>query len=301
MSELTYHIPVLLEESIEALQINAGGIYVDLTFGGGGHSAEILKRLSSGHLYGMDQDEDALLNVPSSEHFTFIKSNFQYLGHFMDFYDVSGVDGVLGDLGVSSHHFDEADRGFSFRFDAPLDMRMNQNSKQSAKEVINAYSEEQLSDLFFLYGEIRNARKLANSIHRHRSRKTIETISDFSEIVKTCTPERNENKYLSKAFQAIRMEVNQELEVLKKVLTASLELIKPGGRLVMITYHSLEDRLVKNFFNTGNFEGRPVKDFYGVITSPLKVVNKKVIRPTAAELGRNPRARSAKLRIAEKK
>lgn len=300
MSDTAYHIPVLLSESIAGMDIKANGTYIDLTFGGGGHSREILKNLETGRLFGVDQDEDAMDNIPESDNFTFVKSNFRHIENFMKYYDVDGVDAILGDLGVSSHHFDEAERGFSFRFDAKLDMRMNQKGKLSAKEVLNDYTEEQLADIFYYYGEIKNAKKLANKVCYNRALKKLETINDFSELAKQCTPERVANKYLSKAFQAIRIEVNQELEVLKETLTASLKLLKPGGRLVVITYHSLEDRLVKNFFKTGNFEGKAEKDFYGAITSPFKLVNRKIIVPTPEELERNTRSRSAKLRIAMK-
>jgi 16S rRNA (cytosine1402-N4)-methyltransferase len=301
MSELAYHIPVLLSESVAGMDIKANGTYIDITFGGGGHSKEILKNLENGHLYGFDQDEDAINNIPESNNFTFVRSNFRYIGNFMSYYNVEGVDSILGDLGVSSHHFDKAERGFSFRFDAPLDMRMNQKGELSAKQVLNEYTEEQLADIFFYYGEIKNAKKLANKVCYNRELKTLETINDFSELARQCTPERVANKYLSKAFQAIRIEVNQELEVLKDTLTASLELLKPGGRLVVITYHSLEDRLVKNFFKSGNFEGKLEKDFYGAVKTPFELINRKVIVPTPEELERNSRARSAKLRIAKKK
>lgn len=302
MSETPYHIPVLLNESIDGMDIKEDGIYIDLTFGGGGHSREILKHIKTGRLYGVDQDEDTINNIPDNDNFTYIKSNFRYIKNFMKYHgEENGVDAILGDLGVSSHHFDEADRGFSFRFDAPLDMRMNQKGKLTAKTIINEYTEEQLADIFFYYGEIRNAKLLAGKICTERSIKTLETINDFADIAKKCTPERLMNKYLSKTFQAIRIEVNQELEVLKEVLTASLEVLKPGGRLVVITYHSLEDRLVKNFFKTGNFEGKLEKDFYGAVNSPFNLINRKVIISTPEELKRNSRARSAKLRIAEKK
>ncbi len=301
MSEIAYHIPVLLQESINGLDIKPNGNYIDLTFGGGGHSKEILKHLTNGHLYGVDQDEDAIKNIPENPNFTFIKSNFKHIANFIDYYNVDGVDGILGDLGVSSHHFDEAERGFSIRFDGPLDMRMNQKSTLTAAKILNEYEEQQLADLFFQYGEIKNAKRLAAKICYRRQSAPINTINDFITIAKECTPPKVENKYFSKAFQAIRIEVNQELEVLKSALSASLEVLKPGGRLVVITYHSLEDRLVKNFFKTGNFDGKIEKDFYGAINSPFNIINKKVIVPTGEELERNSRSRSAKLRIAEKK
>jgi len=302
MSDIAYHIPVLLQESVDGLDIQKGGKYIDLTFGGGGHSKEILSRLGrKGHLYGVDQDEDAIKNIPESKQFTFIKGNFRYIANFMDFYNEDGVDGILGDLGVSSHHFDEAERGFSIRFEGPLDMRMNQKGELTAEKVLNEYKEEELADLFYYYGEIKNAKKLAAKVCYRRQAAPLKTINDFIEIAKECTPPKVENKYFSKAFQAIRIEVNQELEVLKDVLTESLKILKPGGRLVVITYHSLEDRLVKNFFKTGNFEGKAEKDFYGAVTSPFELVNRKVIVPNAEELERNTRSRSAKLRIAIKK
>ena len=301
MTNDCYHIPVLLNESIVGMDIKPNGIYLDLTFGGGGHSREILKNLKSGQLYGFDQDIDAIENIPESENFTFIRGNFCFIENFMDYYEVDGVDSILADLGVSSHHFDEAERGFSIRFEGPLDMRMNQKSSLTAEKVLNEYSEEQLSDIFFYYGEITNAKKLANKVCYRRAKSPLTNISEFIELARECTPPKVENKYFSKAFQAIRIEVNQELEVLKKALQASLNVLKPGGRLVVITYHSLEDRLVKNFFKTGNFEGKAEKDFYGAISSPFELVNRKVITPTDEELVRNTRSRSAKLRIALKK
>lgn len=301
MTDTAYHIPVLLSESIAGMDLKADGVYLDLTFGGGGHSREILKHLKTGHLYGFDQDEDAINNIPESENFTFIRSNFRYIENFMDYYKVDGVDSILADLGVSSHHFDEAERGFSIRFDGPLDMRMNRKSELTAEKVLNEYEETQLADIFFYYGEIKNAKKLASKVVYYRQASPLKTIEDFITLAKECTPPKTENKYLSKAFQAIRIEVNQELEVLKEALTAAFRSLKPNGRLVVITYHSLEDRLVKNFFKTGNFEGKVEKDFYGAINSPFQLVNRKVIVPTAEELARNSRSRSAKLRIAKKK
>ncbi len=300
MTNANYHTPVLLHECIDGMNIASDGIYLDLTFGGGGHSREILKHIKNGHLYGFDQDVDAINNIPEDKNFTFIRSNFCYIENFMDYYSVDGVDAILGDLGVSSHHFDEAERGFSIRFEGPLDMRMNQRGDLTAEKILNEYSEEQLADLFYQYGEINNARKLANKICYRRQKSPLTNINEFIEIARECTPPKVENKYFSKAFQAIRIEVNQELEVLKKALEASLKVLKPGGRLVVITYHSLEDRLVKNFFKTGNFEGKAEKDFYGAITSPFELVNRKVITPSDEELERNTRSRSAKLRIAKK-
>ena len=301
MKDTAYHTPVLLSESIAGMDIKADGIYLDLTFGGGGHSREILKHLETGHLYGFDQDEDAINNIPENKKFTFVRSNFCYIENFLDYYKVDGVDSVLADLGVSSHHFDEAERGFSIRFDGPLDMRMNRKSDLTAEKILNEYEEKQLADIFFYYGEIKNAKKLASKVCYYRQASPMKTINDFITLAKECTPPKTENKYLSKAFQAIRIEVNQELEVLKKALTAAFNVLKPGGRLVVITYHSLEDRLVKNFFKTGNFEGNVEKDFYGAINSPFELVNRKVIVPTKEELERNSRSRSAKLRIAKKK
>lgn len=302
MSDTIYHTPVLLQESVNGMDIKKNGTYIDLTFGGGGHSKEILDRLGrKGHLYGVDQDQDAINNIPASKKFTFVKSNFRHIANFMDYYKVDGVDSILGDLGVSSHHFDEAERGFSTRFDGPLDMRMNQKGELTAAKILNEYKEQELADLFFYYGEIKNAKKLAAKVCYRRQGKPLTTIKEFIEIAKECTPPKVENKYFSKAFQAIRIEVNQELEVLKEVLTESLDVLKPGGRLVVITYHSLEDRLVKNFFKTGNFEGKVEKDFYGAVSSPFELVNRKVIVPNDEELERNSRSRSAKLRIAIKK
>jgi 16S rRNA (cytosine1402-N4)-methyltransferase len=302
MSDTSYHTPVLLQESVNGMNIKKNGTYIDLTFGGGGHSKEILDRLGrKGHLYGVDQDQDAINNIPANKKFTFVKSNFRHIANFMDYYHVDGVDGILGDLGVSSHHFDEAERGFSTRFDGPLDMRMNQKGELTAAKILNEYKEQQLADLFFYYGEIKNAKKLADKVCYRRQGAPLRTIKEFIEIAKECTPPKVENKYFSKGVQAIRIEVNQELEVLKEVLTESLDVLKPGGRLVVITYHSLEDRLVKNFFRTGNFEGKVEKDFYGAVSSPFELVNRKVIVPDAEELERNSRSRSAKLRIAIKK
>ncbi len=301
MTNTAYHTPVLLSESIAGMDLKANGVYLDLTFGGGGHSREILKQLNSGHLYGFDQDQDAINNIPENSNFTFVRSNFRYIKNFMDFYKVNGVDSILADLGVSSHHFDEADRGFSIRFEGPLDMRMNQKGELTAEKILNEYSEEQLADIFFYYGEIKNAKKLANKVCYRRQSAPLSNLSEFIDLARECTPPKVENKYFSKAFQAIRIEVNQELEVLKEALMASLKVLKPGGRLVVITYHSLEDRLVKNFFKTGNFEGKAEKDFYGAISSPFELVNRKVIVPTPEELERNTRSRSAKLRIAAKK
>lgn len=296
-----YHSPVLLHESIDGLNVQSSGVYVDLTFGGGGHSKEILKNLGSdGRLFGFDQDEDTLKNIPEDHRFSFVFGNFQYVKRFITFYDVDGVDGVLADLGVSSHHFDDADRGFSFRSDAPLDMRMNQSAGVSASTVINEYTFEQLATLFRLYGEIKNAGKLAGLICQAREGRGLSTTFQLRDVAVECTPARTENQYLAKVFQAIRLEVNDEMSVLKNMLQGALDVLKPGGRLSVISYHSLEDRLVKNFFKAGNFEGKQEKDFYGNVNAPMKLVNRKVIVPSQNELELNPRARSAKLRVAVK-
>ncbi len=298
----SYHIPVLLQESVDGLNIQPGGIYVDVTFGGGGHSRLILSKLGkSGHLYGFDQDQDAETNVPDDSRFTFVRSNFAYLSNFMDWHGVQQIDGLLADLGVSSHHFDDEARGFSFRFDAPLDMRMNTRAGKTAAEILQNASEEELADIFYLYGELRNARQIARTIVKSRIHKPLHTSGDLLDILKLFFGKDKEKKYLAQAFQAIRIEVNGEMKVLKDMLLQAEKLLKPGGRLVVITYHSLEDRLVKNFFKSGNFEGRVEKDFYGNVTTPFVAVNNKVIVPPEEEIERNPRSRSAKLRIVEKK
>ena len=297
-----YHVPVMLRESLEGLDIRPDGIYVDVTFGGGGHSREILKRLGSeGELYGFDQDADAEHNVPADPRFTFVRSNFRYLYNFMRYYGESGeVDGLLADLGVSSHHFDDKDRGFSFRFDGTLDMRMNTRAGQTAADIVNNYTAEALADVFYLYGELKVSRKLASVLVKARETKKIETIGDFLEVIKPFTGKDKEKKFLAQVFQALRIEVNDEMRALKEMLRSTLRVLRPGGRLVVITYHSLEDRLVKNFLKTGNFEGKCEQDFFGNVRSPFRLVNNKVIVPTDEEVERNPRSRSAKLRIAEK-
>jgi len=298
---LTYHIPVLLHESIDGLDIKDGGVYVDVTFGGGGHSKEILKRLPEGsRLFSFDQDADAERNIIDDEKFTFVRSNFRYLKNFMRFHGVEGVDGILADLGVSSHHFDDSERGFSFRFDGNLDMRMNQRAGKTAADIINTYEEEALADLFYLYGELKNSRKIAYAIVRARSTKNLRSIEDLLNIVKPLFGREREKKELAKVFQALRIEVNQEMEALKEMLMAATEMLNPGGRLSVITYHSLEDRIVKNIMKTGNCDGKENKDFFGRSSSPFRLVNNKVIVPDADEQERNPRSRSAKLRIAEK-
>lgn len=297
-----YHVPVLLPESLEGLNIRPSGIYVDVTFGGGGHSREILRRLGpDGTLYGFDQDADAENNIPGDDRFVFVRSNFRYLYNFMRYYGVQGeVDGLLADLGVSSHHFDDRERGFSFRFDGALDMRMNVRAGRTAADIVNTYSEEALADVFYLYGELKAARKLASLLVRSREDKPIATIGDFLEIIKPFTGRDKEKKFLAQAFQALRIEVNDEMRALREMLSQTLDVLSPGGRLVVITYHSLEDRLVKNFLKTGNFEGKIQQDFFGNVQSPFRLVNNKVIAPSAEEVERNPRSRSAKLRIAEK-
>ncbi|MDY5772198.1 MAG: 16S rRNA (cytosine(1402)-N(4))-methyltransferase RsmH [Bacteroidaceae bacterium] len=297
----SYHIPVLLQECIDGLSIRPDGVYVDVTFGGGGHSRAILSALGEkGHLYGFDQDSDAINNVPVDSRFTFVHSNFRYLKNWMRYHGVEQLDGLLADLGVSSHHFDEAGRGFSFRQDGPLDMRMNRQASLSAKDVIQTYNEKQLAQIFYLYGELRNARQLAAAIVRNRNIQPINTIDDFIKVVNPLMGKSREKKDLAKVFQALRIEVNHELEALCEMLGSAIDLLKPGGRLVVLTYHSLEDRIVKNFMRAGNVDGKADKDFYGNLLSPLKPVNNKVILPDAAEEERNPRSRSAKLRIAER-
>ncbi len=297
-----YHVPVMLNESLEGLNIQASGCYVDVTFGGGGHSREILCRLNDeGKIFGFDQDADAESNIPSDSRFVFVRSNFRYLYNFMRYHRVDGeIDGILADLGVSSHHFDDKDRGFSFRFDGLLDMRMNTRAGQTAADILNSYSEEQLADLFYLYGELKVARKLASVLVRSRENKKIETIADFLDVIKPFVGKDKEKKFLAQVFQALRIEVNDEMAALKDMLQQTLQVLKPGGRLVVITYHSLEDRLVKNFLKTGNFEGKSEQDFFGNVKSPFRLVKNKVIVPTDEEIERNPRSRSAKLRIAEK-
>ena len=301
-AEQTYHIPVLLNESVDGMNILPGGIYVDVTFGGGGHSKEILSRLDgTAHLYSFDQDEDAEKNIVNDNRFTFVRSNFRYLSNFLRYYDVEGIDAILADLGVSSHHFDDSERGFSFRFEGKLDMRMNKRAGMTAADIVNTYDEERLADIFYLYGELKNSRKLASVIIKARAFKQIVTIGDFLEIIKPLFGREREKKELAKVFQALRIEVNQEMEALKEMLYAATEALKPGGRLVVITYHSLEDRMVKNIMKTGNIEGKTEQDFFGNVQTPFRLVNNKVIVADEEEVARNPRSRSAKLRIAEKK
>ena len=300
--ELTYHVPVLLKESVDGMNICPNGTYVDVTFGGGGHSREILSRLEKdGRLLGFDQDEDAERNIVDDPRFIFVRSNFRYLHNFLRYHDIEKVDAILADLGVSSHHFDDSERGFSFRFDGVLDMRMNKRAGLTAADVVNTYAEERLADIFYLYGELKNSRKLASVIVKARANGQIKTIGEFLEIIKPLFGRVREKKELAKVFQALRIEVNQEMEALKEMLTAATEALKPGGRLVVITYHSLEDRMVKNIMKTGNVEGKTTQDFFGNLQTPFKLVNNKVIVPDEEEIERNPRSRSAKLRIAEKK
>ncbi len=295
---MSYHNPVLLHESIDALDVKEDGVYVDVTFGGGGHSREILSRLGKkGRLFAFDQDPDALENKIDDERFVLIAENFRYISRFLRFYGISKVDGVLADLGVSSHQFDVAERGFSTRFDADLDMRMDQNSKKSAKFIINKYSEERLADILFLYGELRNGRALSKKIVASRKEQEIRTSFQLKEVLQEFLPKAKEHKILAQIFQAVRIEVNQELEVLKEFLEQIPQLLKPEGRLSVISYHSLEDRLVKRFIQMGKFSGEPEKDFFGNTSEPLKKVGKLII-PTPEEIKLNNRARSAKLRIA---
>lgn len=301
MQSPVYHIPALLEECMEGLDIKPDGTYVDVTFGGGGHSREILNRLgSNGHLYSFDQDEDAQRNIVDDSRFTFVYSNFKYIKNFMRYHGVDGVDGVLADLGVSFHHFDDSERGFSFRFDAPLDMRMNKKARMTAADILATYDDRKLTQIFSLYGELRNAHRIAMAIIARRDKGGVKTTGELLEVVSPFINRKQEKKELAQLFQALRIEVNNEMDALRAMLQQAAELLNPGGRLVVITYHSLEDRIVKNFIKTGNVEGVMEKDFFGRVTTPLRAVNNKVIVPTEEEVERNPRARSAKLRIAEK-
>ena len=295
-----YHIPVLLRESVDGLEIKPDGVYIDVTFGGGGHSKEILSRLGKkGHLYSFDQDADAEKNIVDDDRFTFVRSNFRYIKNWMRYYDVEKIDGLLADLGVSSHHLDDESRGFSFRFDAPLDMRMNKQAGKTAADIVNDYDEEQLADVFYLYGELKNARKLATAIVKARQAQRIATTGNLLQVAEKLFPREREKKEMAKLFQALRIEVNHEMEALKEMLNGSKDLLCVGGRLSVITYHSLEDRLVKNMMKAGNTEGKVLQDFFGHTEAPFKPVG-KVIVPEPEEQERNPRSRSAKLRIAEK-
>lgn len=297
-----YHVPVLLDESIQGLDLKPGGVYVDVTFGGGGHSREILSRLApDAHLYSFDQDADAEQNIGEpDDRFTFVRSNFRYLKNWMRYYGVEHIDGLLADLGVSSHHFDDAERGFSFRFEAPLDMRMNKRAGQTAADIVNTYDEAKLADIFYIYGEMKNSRRIAAAVAKARQNKEIKTTSDFLAAVEPLFRREREKKDMAKLFQALRIEVNHEMDALKEMLASATELLVPGGRLSVITYHSLEDRIVKNFMKAGNAEGKVDQDFFGRINTPYKAVGKLII-PTDEEQERNPRSRSAKLRVAEKK
>ena len=300
-NEIVYHVPVLLKESVDGLAIRPNGIYVDVTFGGGGHSKEILQRLGkNGHLYSFDQDADAERNIPGDERFTFVRSNFRYLRNWMRYYGVEQIDGLLADLGVSSHHLDDETRGFSFRFDAALDMRMNTKGGTTAAEIVNKADEQKLADIFYLYGELKSARRIAAAIVKARTAKPIVTTHDLLHVTEHLFQREHEKKDAARMFQALRIEVNHEMDALKEMLLAATDLIKPGGRLSVITYHSLEDRIVKNVMKAGNTEGKIQQDFYGRIDTPFKAVNGKVIVPNNEEQQENPRSRSAKLRIAEK-
>lgn len=301
--ETVYHVPVLLNESVDGLNIGKGGNFVDVTFGGGGHSREIYSRLDKkGHLYSFDQDADAEKNAEGFDagRFTFVRSNFRFLKNFLRYYGVDKIDGLLADLGVSSHHFDDSTRGFSFRFEGKLDMRMNQRAGMTAADVVNTYEESRLADVFYLYGELKQSRKIAAAIVKVRQEKPIDTIEDLMEVSKTFFRNDREKKDMAKLFQALRIEVNHEMDALKEMLKSATEMLRPGGRLVVITYHSLEDRIVKNLMKTGNVEGKEDKDFFGKVNTPYKLVNRQVIVPGDEEMARNPRSRSAKLRIAER-
>ncbi len=300
---IVYHTPVLLHESVDGMNIRTDSVCVDVTFGGGGHSKEILSRLGNkGHLYGFDQDEDAISNIPQDKRFTFVRSTFRYLKNFIKYHGEDNVDAILADLGVSSHHFDDEERGFSFRFeDSKLDMRMNQKGNKTAAQILNNYSEEQLANIFYLYGELKQSRRMASVIVKTRKEKSYKKTSDLLDTLSQFVGRgEKEKKVLAQAFQALRIEVNEEMETLKEMLEQSLDILKTGGRLVVITYHSLEDRLVKNFMKTGNFEGKIEKDIFGNFETPFRLINNKVIVPSREEEERNPRSRSAKLRIAEK-
>lgn len=301
MNQEVYHIPALLAQSLDALAIRSGGIYVDATFGGGGHSHAIVERLSpEGHLYSFDQDSDAIERAFSDPRFTLVYGNFRFMTNFLRYYGVDGVDGILADLGVSSHHFDDASRGFSFRSDAPLDMRMNRKASRSAATVIAVASEERLADIFHLYGELRQARRIAHAIVSARTQAPVDTTGRLLEVVRPFINRRQEKKELAQVFQALRIEVNGEIQALEAFLTQSVKALRSGGRLAVITYHSLEDRLVKNFMKSGNLSGELEKDFFGRVNTPFRLLNSKPIVPDGTEIETNPRSRSAKLRVAEK-
>ena len=297
----SYHIPVMLHETVEGLGIHPDGVYVDLTFGGGGHSREIMRHLGErGHLYGFDQDLDAMKGALDDPRFTFVRSNFRFLKNWMLYYGQEQVDGIVADLGVSSHHLDTADRGFSFRYDAPLDMRMNQKATLTAEAILQTYSEQQLADVLYLYGELKNSRQLAAALVKARAQKNLHTTGDLEQTLAPLMRGAREKKDLAKVFQALRIEVNGELRALREMLNAAAELLRPGGRLVVLTYHSLEDRMVKNMVRTGNVEGKAETDLFGHVDAPLHTMTRSVVTPSAEELAQNPRSRSAKLRIAEK-
>lgn len=303
MPNQTYHVPVMLNETVDGLNIRPDGIYVDMTFGGGGHSREILRRLGpKGRLLSFDQDMDALQGALDDERFTFVRSNFRFLKNWLAYYGIEQVDGILADLGVSSHQFDEGERGFSLRYDAPLDMRMNQRSPLTARKVVEEYTEEQLADVFYLYGELKNSRRLASTLVKARAQQTIATTQQLINVLRPLIGYDREKKDLARLFQALRIEVNGEMRALRQMLTSAVEVLAPGGRLSVLTYHSLEDRMVKNLVKTGNVEGRQEQDdIYGRVASPLKDVNKGVLTPSDEEISQNPRSRSAKLRVAEKR
>jgi len=297
---IDFHQTVLLNESIEALNIQPDGIYVDATFGGGGHSKEILKRLKTGRLIAFDQDEDALKNEINDDRMILLQNNFRYLKKFLRYYDALPVNGIIADLGVSSHQFEDAERGFSIRYDALPDMRMDRRKKLTAAEILNTWDEKQLSDIFYQYGEIENSRRLAQTIVEKRNNETISSLDQFKNLISKCTPRGKENKYLAKVFQALRIEINEELEALKDLLLQANEVLSKNGRVVIISYHSLEDRLVKNFMRSGNFDGTIEKDFFGNVLAPLQPLQTKAIIPNENEIEKNNRARSAKMRIAQK-
>ncbi|MBO5780304.1 MAG: 16S rRNA (cytosine(1402)-N(4))-methyltransferase RsmH [Muribaculaceae bacterium] len=295
-----YHIPALLPQALESLNIKPSGTYVDATFGGGGHSRAIVECLGEeGHLYSFDQDLEAVANAFDDSRFTIVHGNFRFMRNFLRYYEAGAVDGILADLGVSFHHFDDPDRGFSFRFDGPLDMRMNRDAKLSAADIVNGYSEQQLADIFYMYGELKSARRIASAIVKARVQERITTTEQLIATVDHLLDRRDRKTDLAKLFQALRIEVNHELDALKQLLEQSVKALRPGGRLVVITYHSLEDRLVKNFMRTGNIRGEEAKDFFGRNLSPFKLVTSKPIVPDAAEIESNPRSRSAKMRVAQ--
>jgi 16S rRNA (cytosine1402-N4)-methyltransferase len=297
---MVYHIPALLKESVDGLNIQPDGIYVDVTFGGGGHSMEILKHLSTGKLIAFDQDEDAISNVPADNKFLFLNQNFRFLSNNLRFNKITSVDGLIADLGVSFHQFDEPERGFTFRQDAPLDMRMNKNGSVTAADLIRTLDEASLAEVFYRYGELSNSRRIAREIVSARTAKHVESVNDLIDIIGKLAPFRQEHKFYARVFQALRIEVNHEVDYLKEMLEQALSVLKTGGRMVVISYHSLEDRVVKNFMKTGNFEGEEKKDFYGNIETPFRIINRKGTTPDENEIAINNRARSARLRIAEK-